>query len=145
MAGLHAADDNSSSLASGDESIAQKCRVLNEKLDQLLGTLHEEASPLHVGTQRASKDEEESTDNVESSVISLSFFLYQLLVYQHSSCSYQEHPEILKTSKEAKESRNEGRAARQKGVRRVVRNEILQLKGKLKLKLILFFLWRISG
>lgn len=97
MAGLHAADDNASSLASGDESIAQKCRVLNEKLDQLLGTLHEEASPLHVGTPRASVDEEESPDNVESS----------------------EHPEMLKTSKEAKESRNEGRAARQKGVRKV--------------------------
>ncbi|KAI9559041.1 putative diacylglycerol kise eta-like [Daphnia sinensis] len=96
MAGLHAADDNASSLASGDESIAQKCRVLNEKLDQLLGTLHEEASPLHVGTQRASVDEEEPPDNVESS----------------------EHSEMLKTSKEAKESRNEGRAARQKGVRK---------------------------
>ncbi|XP_059351819.1 diacylglycerol kinase eta-like isoform X4 [Daphnia carinata] len=97
MAGLHAADDNASSLASGDESIAHKCRVLNEKLDQLLGTLHEEASPLHVGTQRSSVDEEESPDNVESS----------------------EHPEIMKSSKEAKESRNEGRAARQKGARKV--------------------------
>lgn len=74
MAGLHAADDNASSLASGDESIAQKCRVLNEKLDQLLGTLHEEASPLHVGTPRASVDEEESPDNVESSVRYSSLF-----------------------------------------------------------------------
>lgn len=130
MAGLHAADDNASSLASGDESIAQKCRVLNEKLDQLLGTLHEEASPLHVGTPRASVDEEESPDNVESSVrySFLLFLLYvnQLLLYSHSFSSHQEHPEMLKTSKEAKESRNEGRAARQKGVRKVVSQWNLQ-------------------
>ncbi|XP_046456787.1 diacylglycerol kinase delta-like isoform X5 [Daphnia pulex] len=96
MAGLHTADDNSS-LASGDESIAQKCRILNEKLDQLLGTLHEEASPVHA-VSRASVDEEDPPNNVESS---------------------QEPPEITKSSKEAKESRNEGRAARQKGARKV--------------------------
>ncbi|XP_046456788.1 diacylglycerol kinase delta-like isoform X6 [Daphnia pulex] len=95
MAGLHTADDNSS-LASGDESIAQKCRILNEKLDQLLGTLHEEASPVHA-VSRASVDEEDPPNNVESS----------------------EPPEITKSSKEAKESRNEGRAARQKGARKV--------------------------
>lgn len=67
MAGLHTADDNSS-LASGDESIAQKCRILNEKLDQLLGTLHEEASPVHAVSPRASVDEEDPPNNVESSV-----------------------------------------------------------------------------
>ncbi|XP_046637825.1 diacylglycerol kinase delta-like isoform X3 [Daphnia pulicaria] len=97
MAGLHTSDDNSS-LASGDESIAQKCRILNEKLDQLLGTLHEEASPVHAVSPRASVDEEDPPNNVESS---------------------QEPPEITKSSKEAKESRNEGRAARQKGARKV--------------------------
>nr|CAH0109075.1 unnamed protein product [Daphnia galeata] len=96
MAGLHSADDNSS-LASGDESIAQKCRILNEKLDQLLGTLHEEASPVHAASPRASLDEDDPPNNVDTS----------------------EHPEITKSSKEAKESRNEGRAARQKGARKV--------------------------
>lgn len=67
MAGLHSADDNSS-LASGDESIAQKCRILNEKLDQLLGTLHEEASPVHAASPRASLDEDDPPNNVDTSV-----------------------------------------------------------------------------
>ena len=66
IAGLHSAEDNSS-LASGDESIGQKCRILNEKLDQLLGTLHEEASPVHAGSG-ASLDDEDTPNNVESSV-----------------------------------------------------------------------------
>ena len=94
MASLHA-DENSS--AAGDESITHKCRVLNEKLDQLLGTLHEEASPVHsAGTPRVSIDEEDLPDE------------------------QPEHPEMMKSSKEAKECRNEGRAARQKGARKVV-------------------------
>lgn len=48
----------------GDESINQKCRVLNEKLDQLLGTLHEEASPVHAATPRVSLEEDEMQQDV---------------------------------------------------------------------------------
>lgn len=122
MAGLHSADDNSS-LASGDESIAQKCRILNEKLDQLLGTLHEEASPVHAASPRASIDEDDPPNNVDTSVRlvflpSIDPICVDLCV---DTCFFlQEHPEVTKSSKEAKESRNEGRAARQKGARKVV-------------------------
>ena len=74
MAGLHADDTNATSsttTSSGDESIAYKCRVLNEKLDQLLGTLHEEASPVHAATPRASIDEDDVQDVVVETCVSL--------------------------------------------------------------------------
>lgn len=67
MASLHA-DEASSTATPGDESIAHKCRVLNEKLDQLLGTLHEEASPVHTATPRASIDEDDLQDMADLSV-----------------------------------------------------------------------------
>lgn len=41
--GVTSPDDNPA--GSGAESINQKCRILSEKLDQLLSTLHEEATP----------------------------------------------------------------------------------------------------
>lgn len=66
MAALHA--DDSPEAATGDESILHKCRVLNEKLDLLLSTLHEEApsSPVHSGTPRASIDEDELAETGDS-------------------------------------------------------------------------------
>lgn len=79
MANLHADEANSTTTA-GDESIAHKCRVLNEKLDQLLGTLHEEASPVHAATPRVSIDEDDlQQDVVDSSVSTLP------LQWQHST------------------------------------------------------------
>lgn len=59
MATLHADDGTHSAAGGADESINHKCRVLNEKLDQLLGTLHEEASPVHGPTPRVSLDEDD--------------------------------------------------------------------------------------
>lgn len=76
MAGLHQGDEANSS-ANGDESIAHKCRVLNEKLDQLLGTLHEEASPVHTATPRISLDEDDLADTIVVD-LSVSFILINL-------------------------------------------------------------------
>ena len=80
------------------ESIGHKCRILNEKLDQLLNTLHEEAPPT-TSSPRTSIDEGDLQLSQETEQIAIA-------------------DEMTKSTKEAKESRNESRAVRQKGVRK---------------------------
>ena len=89
------------------ESIGHKCRVLNEKLDQLLSTLHEETATPQGGQQssspRTSIDEGDQHNPLQEA-------------------DQMDEQAIAKSStstKEAKESRNESRAVRQKGVRKV--------------------------
>ena len=56
-------DSNKGRSTDGAESINQKCRVLSEKLDQLLSTLHEEAAP--PGTDQAVSTDDSSDPSVQ--------------------------------------------------------------------------------
>lgn len=90
------------------ESIGHKCRVLNEKLDQLLCTLHEETATPQVGGQQSSSPRTSIDEGDQQNS------------FQADQPDQMDETAKSSTStKEAKESRNESRAVRQKGVRKV--------------------------
>lgn len=111
------------------ESIGSKCRVLNEKLDQLLSALHEEASPVHAaaGSPRTSVDDGDPRETGASPVRdpsrplagrpSDSLFLFYRPV--PSQDGHEPAPDDAKCPKEAKDSRNAD-SRRPKASRKVI-------------------------
>ena len=114
MGAMHSSDAEKESVESGTahDSIAHKCAVLDEKLDLLLRTLHEESTggggrvSGGGGVDCGSRPVSDATNTDDESS----------QVFHHPNPSANWNAEELKASKETK---NEGRAVRHKGGRKV--------------------------